>query len=199
MISCRYVDTKDRPDLTFLNTDWSAVVWTVVTSVNMETNTGDTAINIKKLSMGQTVGYERAGVKFTATLHQSPEYGWIELEISAGMRVMVGDQPNMRVTEGTGKIIVFHVESEEGTRLFSQIIYCNDDLSLRTLSLFSVLNCLVSNPSGHDRLSQLKVPGVIKDDLRSVPVKFVANDEKDCLSDAGEPLLSNRRGIILDI
>ena len=104
MISCRYVDTKDRPDLTFLNTDWSAVVWTVVTSVNMETNTGDTAINIKKLSMGQTVRYERAGVKFTARLHRRPEYGWIELEISsAGMLAMVGDLPDMRVTEGRGR------------------------------------------------------------------------------------------------
>ena len=52
MISCRYFDSKDRTDLSFLNTDSEAVVWTIVTNVNMNTNSGNTFNMHKKTEHG---------------------------------------------------------------------------------------------------------------------------------------------------
>ena len=200
MISCRYFDSKDRTDLSFLNTDWEAVVWTIVTNVNLNTNSGKTSTSIRKLSMGQSMIYDKHGVKYKVTVNQGSEYAWVGLEMSKGMGVRVGDQPNMRIRNGKGKIIVFHVENEEGRRLSSQVFYCNNDLSLRSLSLFSVLNSLISDISVDDlELKSLPIPEFMKRELRSIPVVFDTDTEQDNGHPGDGALMSSSKGIILDI
>ena len=126
--------------------------------------------------------------------------------MSKGMGVRVGDQPNMRIRNGKGKIIVFHVENEEGRRLSSQVFYCNDDLSLRTLSLFSVLNSLISLERlisdinvGDLELNSLAIPEFMKRELRSIPVVFDTDTDQDNGHPGDGALMSSNKGIILDI
>ena len=181
MISCRYLDSNDRTDLSFLNIEWEAVVWTIITSAQKNKDSVDTSPVIRSLGMGKTVNYNNFGVKYKVSVNQGSEYGWVGLEMS-GMGVSVGDQPNMRIKRGKGKIIVFHVENEEGRRLSSQIFFCSDDPSLRTQCLFSVLNCLGNNINFDIKLNQIEIPELIKNELKSISMRFenVKKKKKQC-------------------